>query len=71
MSNFSPVVGQEDDVGGGDDDLQPAPVGDEVGEQREDEDADTEEHLVKDSNGTSVLHTDDLCDCGRRRSSDG
>lgn len=60
--SFSPVVGQEEDVGGGDDHLQPAPVGDEVGEQREEQDADAKEHLIKDSNRASELHPHDLCD---------
>ena len=59
---FSPVVGQEEDVGDGDDNLQPAPVRDKVGKQREDEDANAEEHLVNDSDRTSVLHPHDLCD---------
>lgn len=57
-----PVVGQEQDVGDGDDDLQPAPVCYIVGKQREDEDADTEEHLVNYSDCTSELHAHDLCD---------
>lgn len=59
---FSPVVGQEEDVGDGDDDLEPAPVGDEVGDEREEEDADAEEHLINDSDGASVLHSHNLCD---------
>ncbi len=62
QQSFSPVVGQEDDVGDSDDDIQPTPVGDEVGEQREEEDADAEEHLIEDSHGASVLHAHDLCD---------
>lgn len=59
---FSPVVGQEDQVGDSDGHLEPPPVSDEVGEQREEEDADAEEHLVEDSDRASVLHTDKLCD---------
>lgn len=57
-----PVVGQEDEVGRGDDHLQPPPVADEVGEQREEQDADAEEHLINDSDCASELHPDDLCD---------
>lgn len=57
-----PVVGQEDEVGGSDDHLQPPPVTDEVGEQREEEDADAEEHLINDSDRSSELHADELCD---------
>lgn len=59
---FSPIVGHEEDVRGADDHLQPAPVCDEVGQQREEKNADAEEHLVKDSHRASVLHPHDLCD---------
>lgn len=62
IRSSSPVVGQEDEVGNGDGHLQPAPVGDVVGQQREDEDADAEEHLIEDSDRASELHPDDLCD---------
>lgn len=62
IRSCSPVVGQEDEVGNGDGHLQPAPVGDVVGQQREDEDADAEEHLIEDSDRASELHPDDLCD---------
>lgn len=59
---LSPVVGQHVDVGDGDDKLQPAPVGDEVGEQGQEKDADTEEHLEEDTHRPSELHPHDLCD---------
>lgn len=60
--SFSPIVGQEKDVGGGNDDLQPPPVSDKVGEEREEEDANAEEHLVNYPNCASVLHPHNLCD---------
>jgi len=59
---FSPVVGYEQDVGCTDGNLEPAPISDEVGEQREDEYTDTEEHLEQDAHSASVLHSNDLCD---------
>lgn len=58
----SPVVGQEEEVGNGDGHLQPAPVGDVVGQQREEEEADAEEHLVDDSDRAPELHPHDLGD---------
>lgn len=57
-----PIVGQEQDEGRGDGDLQPAPVSDEVGQQGEDQVPDAEEHLVQDPHGASVLHPHHLCD---------
>lgn len=56
----SPVVEEEEEVGKRDGHLQPAPVGDVVGQQREDEDADAEERLVEDSHRASELHPHDL-----------
>lgn len=58
----SPVVEQEEDVRDADDDLQPAPVRDEVGQQREDEDAPAEEHLEQNTDRPPVLHSNYLCD---------
>lgn len=58
----SPVVGQEQDVRRRDGELQPAPIRDEVGEQREDEEADAEEHLIQDPHHPPELHPHDLCD---------
>lgn len=58
--NSSPVVGDKEQVGRRDDDLQPAPVGDEVGEQGEDEDADAEEHLEQNAHRPPVFHPNDL-----------
>lgn len=62
MWAFSPVVEQEEDVRDADDDLQPAPVRDEVGQQREDEDAPAEEHLEQNTDRPPVLHSNYLCD---------
>lgn len=59
--SFSPVVGQEEEVGCSNDNLQPAPVSDVVGEQREDEDANTEDHLEQYAHCSSILHTNNLC----------
>lgn len=60
IGSSSPVVGEEEEVGKGEGHLQPAPVGDVVGHQRENEDADAEKHLIEDSHRASELHPDDL-----------
>lgn len=58
---FSPVIAEEDKIGDADDDLEPAPVSDKVGDQRQEKDADAEEHLIKNSNSASVLYSHNLC----------
>lgn len=67
LERMLPVVGQEEDEGRSDDDLQPPPVSDEVGEQREDEDTNTEEHLVQNAHSLSVLYSNNLCDWQKDR----
>lgn len=51
-----PVVGDKQQIGSWDDHLHPTPVANEVGQQREDEDANAEEHLEQDSHCPPVLH---------------
>lgn len=55
-----PVIDNEQQVGSRDDHLQPTPVANEVGQQRENEDANAEEHLEQDSHCPPVLHPNDL-----------
>lgn len=57
-----PVVGQEEDIRCSDDHLQPAPVCDEVGDEGQDENSNTEEHLVDDSHSPPVLYSYQLSD---------
>lgn len=62
-----PVVGQEEDIRCSDDHLQPAPVCDEVGDEGQDENSNTEEHLVDDSHSPPVLYSYQLSDWGEGR----
>ena len=62
VCDFSPVVGQEEEVGNREDHLQPAPVRDEESQQREEEVPQAEEHLVQYAHRPSVVYSHDLRD---------
>lgn len=56
-----PVVEEEEEVGQRDGQLDALPVGDEVGNSREEDDSQSEEHLNHDSHNPPLLRTHDLC----------
>lgn len=56
-----PVIEEEEEVGQRDGQLDALPVGDEVGDSRENYDSQSAKHLNHDSHNPPLLRTHDFC----------